>query len=600
MQIFDVFDNISKNFLFLQSDFIGLNFSIRGFLHGIVSFFLALTLVLIYYLIGRKLGRLLKINDYKTFNYFIEIALGYIFVNSGLAILGMFSLLYSTVLWIYNILIFLIAIYPYHVTSQGIKFKFKSNKWIFFAVFTFIFIAFIRLIPPETGEDAVGYHTSDPHLFLENHTTMLSPKAPPYVLPAPHLGEMSYTVFESIGYKDASRYLHFIFYVIVVSFIFIIQPYGALLFVTAPVVIQISSKANVDFQWMLCWLISIFIFTRAKNIEIKDYILSGILFGGVLATKLWTIAFYPLFILFILIQKKSSMIDKFKHILVFTSCLLAVDVIWLLRSYLITGNPVYPAFSPIERLEIFAESQLVLSNYVGFNNLMFNYENLIVFSPLFFMVIIGMFLNIKRTISTLTKSKFFLFFIFLGTEYLIIKYHFGRYLLGLYSLAVIVMPFGNTYLLKRYVFYKVTFIIIFLILSSYYLLNALLILPYGFGWADSNKYLTRILSKDNSSYYDFDRKFDKWISQKDKVATYETFGFYYADFDYVDINYIFDKKNKSFDQLRRYGITKLFIKGGAVRWFCDRLAISDCYATNYRLLAQYPSDSRYLYEIITR
>lgn len=597
MQIFEVFGNIARNFLLLQSDFIGISFSITGFSHGIISFFLALTLTLIYYLMGRKIRRLLKVNDYKVFNYFIEVALGYIFVNSGLAILGMFSLLYPAVLWIYIIGIFLIAFYPYNIASSRIKIRIKSNKWVFFGIFLFVLIAFIRLIPPETGEDAVGYHTSDPHLFLKNHTTMLLPKAPPYVLPAPHLGEMSYMMFEFLGHKDASRYLHFIFYILVVSLIFIIQPYGALFFVTAPVVIQVSSKANVDFQWILCWIISIIAIARTKNVNLKDSILSGIFYGGMLASKLWTIAFFPLFILFMLIYKKNPLMDKFKNILTFSFCALLINFIWFWRSYAITGSPVYPAFASIERLESFSEPQLMISNYVGFNSLMFSYENAVVFGPIFFMSIIGMLFNVRKTIVTLTKSRFFPFLILIGSEYLIIRYHFGRYLLALYSVTAITIPLGITYILKRYIFYKVIFITVFLILLGYYLTNALLILPYGLGWADSNKYLTRILSRDNSSYYDFDKKFDRWISDKDKVATYETFGFYYANFDYIDINYVFDKKNKSFGELRKHGITKLFIKGGTVEWFCERLKISNCDTDNYELLAQYPSNSKYLYEI---
>lgn len=609
MNIVNVFDNISKNFLLLESDFIGLQFNISGFLHALTSFFQALLFILTYDLIGRKIRALFKYNSYKALNCFINIGIGYIFVNSGLAILGTFSLLYPSILWIFIIAVLGFTLYPYsqfrgYINSlykvfNKIKTQTKDNKWVFLGTILFICIAFFRLIPPETGEDAIGYHTSNPHLFLKNHTMIIESKAPPHVLLAPHLGEMSYLIFDFIGNKDASRYLHFTFYFLVVFLIFYLQPYSALLFATAPVVIQVSSKANVDFQWILCWLLAIYIVTKSKRRNIKDFMLAGILFGGVLASKLWVVAFYPLFILYLLIvYRKDLLTRKLQIILIFSLCAFSIYFIWLWRAYSVSGNPVYPAFALIERLENFNEPRLTLLNYTGFNKLMFDYKNLIVLSPLFFLGIIGILFNFQSIIRILRKSHLFLFFTLLGIEYLFIQYHFGRYLLGLYSVAIVIISSGVNYAMNRYVFYKAIFITLYFILFFYYFVNTLLTLPYGLGWADKNKYLTRTLSRDNSSYYDFDKKFDRWISKNDKVATYETFGFYYADFDYIDVNYIFDNKNKSINKLRIHGITKLFIKGGDIKWFCERLRLTDCDNRHYKLLANYTPHPRYLYAII--
>lgn len=591
-----VFNNILKNFSYLKSDFIGVKFNGDEFLHFIINIFLAALFILTYYLVGRKIRLLFfKNTTYNNLNGFIDIALGYIFVNSGLAVLGVFSLLYATILWIYMIVVLFIAFWPYYALGNvkntlsevfnKIKSRAKNNKWVFFGVLLFIIIAFFRLVPPEIGEDAIGYHTSDPHLFLKNHTMMFPSKSYP-ALVTPHLGEMSYMLSEFVGFKDSTRYIHFAFYFLVVFVLILINPYGALLFVTAPVVIQISSKANVDFQWILCWLLSILLITKNKLRGRRDPILIGVLFGGVLASKLWTIAFFPLFILYLLIlHRKLDFSRKLNIVFIFSLFTFLIDVVWLWRSYIISGSPVYPAF-PTSAI-----------NFIGFNSLMFHIKNVSVFSPLFFLGLIAILVNWRYGLKMLRKFNLFFFFVLLTTEYLFIKYHFGRYLLGLYSLAVLIVPLSISYVIKKYKLYKIIFVSGFGVMFIYYFINTLLVLPYGFGWADKNKYLTRVLARDNSSYYDFDKKFDRWISKKDKVATYETFGFYYADFDYIDINYIFDKDNKSFEQLRKYGITKLFIKRGTVESFCESLKISDCYKTNYKLLAQYPSDSKYLYEI---
>ena len=86
----------------------------------------------------------------------------------------------------------------------------------------------------------------------------------------------------------------------------------------------------------------------------------------------------------------------------------------------------------------------------------------------------------------------------------------------------------------------------------------------------------------------FDYLFNKWISNKDKIATYGIYGYYYANFDYIDINYIFDKNNRSFDLLLQNNVTKLFIKGGDILWFCKTLSLYDCKSNKVELLASYP------------
>lgn len=594
-----VFNNIFKNFFNLKSDYIGIKFYPDIFINFILSVVIALFLAILYYQTGKKIRLFFfKKYDYKNLNPFINIALGYILINSGLAILGVFSLFSRFVLWSYVAVAAIIAFFPLKKSSElkneindlfdiFKKLK-KSNKWILLGVLLFVLIAFIRLIPPEIGEDAVGYHTSDSHRFLINETTILPFS---YVsLPAPHLGEMSYVLSELMGSKDSARYVHFTFYIGVVFILFLVNPYGALFFVTAPVVIQVSSKANVDFQWIICWLLAILLITQDKLKDSKNIILVGLLAGGVFASKLWTIAFFPLFVLYMLIvYKRYSLLDKLKKIFLFSFFAFFVDSIWLFRSYFITGNPFYPFLSPITS-EIGVRESLGFGNVVGFNQLMFHMQNISVFSPLFFIAVIYFFINWRNSFFLLRRLGLFLFFVFLAIEYLFVKYHFGRYLLGLYSLAVLIVPISLVHAARKNYIYKAALIGVFIILFFYYFTNSLFSLPYGFGWADRNKYLTRILSRDNSSYYNFDNKFEKFISDKDIVATYGIYGYYYANFNYVDVGAIFSGGSKSFDSLLKKNVTKLFVKGGDILWFCKRLNILNCNSDKAELLATYSGE----------
>lgn len=606
-----VFGNIFKNFSYLKSDFTGISFNLVIFGHFIANIFIAALFILVYFLIGRKIRTLcFKNNSNKKFAIFIDLALGYIVVNSGLAILGLFSLLYPVILWIYIGFILLVAFYPSHRSNylknevmeffNCVKKQIRDKKWIFLGTCLFVLIAFLRLIPPEIGEDALSYHTGDSRAFLKSHTTIIASKMPPYVMPAPHLGEMSYVLSEFVGLRDSTRYIHFSFYILVVFFLILINPYAALFFVTAPVVIQISSKANVDFQWILCWLLSIFLIAKNDSRKTASMVLIGVLAGGFLASKLWMIAFLPLFILYLFIHyRKSNLSHRFFMSFIFLSSAFLVDFVWLWRSFIISGNPLYPVLSTVTTLDG-VSGALGVGHIVGFNNLMFNIKNIGVFSPLLFLGVLILFFHWRHTLKLLNRYNLSLFFIFLTAEYLFIRYHFGRYLLGLYSLAVLVVAMGVSKLINKFNLYKIIFIAIFGIMFIYYFINTLLMLPYGLGWADNNKYLTRIIIRDNTNYYNFDHAFDKLISNKDKVATYGIYGYYYANFDYVDINYIFDVNNRSFDLLSDRNVTKLLIRGGDIVWFCKTIALRDCSLNKVKLVASYPKvmSKFYLYSLV--
>lgn len=561
--------NITNNFVLLKSDFTGFSFNITGVIGVMFNILFVFGLTLVFYSIGDKIRLyFFRVNADKL-NFFINIALGYIVISTGVSILGVFSILYKNILFVYLIVTSLIALYPFskirdigRILTVLVVYA-RSNAFAFWGTALFVAIAFFRLIPPEIGEDAIGYHTSLPFLYLKTHSIIIDPKYSfSLVFPVPQLGEMTYIIAQSVGLKDASRYIHFVFYVIVVLLLFYIKSskgmsnlgfYAPLLFVTAPVVIQVSSKANADFQWLLCWLLSIFLITK-ERFKLQEIILSAILFGGVLATKIWTIAFIPVFILFLLITNKNR-VDGIKLGIFFLFFSFLVPALWYFRAFLLTGYPFYPGFA-----------KTALLDYLGFNSSLFAFSTIITFGLLFYLGCIFLFRNRWNFIKKILRSRFFLFFSLLfGQQIFLSAYAFPRYLLGVYSLAVIVVSFGLQYTLNRSIIWRQLFMFLYIALFSYYFLNTILSLPYGFGWADKNKYLTRILSKDNSSYYDFDGLFSKWIAKKDIVATYGIYGYYYADFSFINTSSVFINNNRSFFFIKKDRRDKIINSGRRYR-----------------------------------
>ncbi len=608
-QITSLPSNILNNINYLKQDYLGLNPNFDFLVNFTFGFIISISFLIISLLIGQKIRSLFFINaDLKDINYLVDIALGTIAIGTGVALLGFFSLLNTPALLSYLILLVIISFYRFKPAYlKNVKKSLllnlrllKKNKFVFLWITLFIILALVNLINPEAREDQ--YHVDLPKMYLAKQSIMIPPREQIQVSASPLLSEMSYLMGVFLWSGESARYIHFLFYLLAILTLFEFSKikgykfavYAPLLFATAPVVIHEASSMYVDFQWIFYFLLSIFIITFNKKLNYSNLALAGLFLGGMVATKLWTIVFIPISVLYLIILLKNNSVNKIlKSCFVYVAMTLSVSLIWFLRAFLLTGNPLYPAFDNSSGISI------SLSSVIGFNYPLLNPISYInVFSPLFFIGSIFLLYRLRSNIKIFWNNKLFIFFLLLLALYLSIHYPFGRYLLGLYVFFIIFASMGIYRLINISRLSRIFLNILLLLLFLYYLINSLLVLPYSLELADKNRHLTRILSRDNSSYYDFNRQFNKHISRNDYVATYGIFGYYYANFRYIDFNFIFDSKNRSFDLYKKSGVTKLFIKGGDINWFCLKENINDCDKSKYSYVSTYMgTQPYYLYNI---
>lgn len=610
--VYSLPQNILQKIIYIHQDFIGFKIDITVFRIFLICLTFAVLITFLSYSLGKKIYSLVEDKKETNYDYLFSIGIGYILIGSGIAILGFFSLLnYFSI----NLLLFCIVIYSfsfpfslkenffcllYHVRND---FEYLiQNKFVFIWVLFFISIAAINLINPEVREDQ--YHTDLPIIYLQNHTVLIPPREGIGVSASPLLSEMYYIPGILYISPESARYIHFIFYILVLLTLINFSKlkkykfaiYTPLLFSSSPVVIHETSSMYVDFQWIFCFLLSILMLLDRKNNKYA-IIKSGLLFGGMLATKLWTIVFSTTSLLYLLIDRK-NVNKKILNLIIFLSTALLVSGIWYLRAYLLTGNPLYPAFGNITNINSisFFDS---LSHFVGINYQLLNIFSFInVFSPIFFLSFIFLGYKLKKNIKQIIKMDIFRYLVILFLLYLSIHYPFGRYLLGLYVIFIFLASLAIENVYRKFKVVKILFNFILMILASYYLFSYLLILPYTLGISDKNRYLSRILIRDNSSYYDFDHKFDKYISAKDNVAMYNFHGYYYTNFNYKDVYFIYDKNQKSLNLLKQKKYTKLLIRSGDIKWFCNKMQLANCDTSKFSLISQYLIfPSYYLYDI---
>lgn len=594
----ELVNSVYQGVINLQSDYIGFNVNLGGISSSLFSFLAAIGIFFILLAVGEMIR-----DKYFTdaiephLAFFISVALGYIVISTILAILGFFSLINTfTLVAVLLVCLAFILSNPSFLKKLGsiynvhrFKKRVQENRFLHVVIIIFICIGFLKLFLPETGVDAVSYNTDYPHLYVQNQTTMLSAKGPEIYITVPQLGAMPYLIADFFGVREASRFIHYFFYLSVVLLLYIknnkIGIYVVLLFVTSPVIIRLTSTAYTDFQWILCWLLAFFIINK-RDVSLNKYLLAGILFGGALATKIWILAFFPVIIFYICFKNNHEK-EKILFFLIGTFC---ISSIWYIRSFIISGNPVYPNFS-----SALGSSMFELSNYFTREAMLFKIINLINLSPIFVLITFFYLFKNTKTLSFSLPSFSLTTTVVLTYVLLPIFYFAGRYLLLGYS--VLIEGLGDyAFQIKKNMLFSFISTALLVLMIGYYGITNVLLLPYAVGLANRDKYIERILARDNSSYYDYEKKFSKWISSSETVATYRLYGFYYANFRYKDIEY-FMEKEKTITVLKKNNINKLLIKHGNMDWFCEEVGISDCDSSQYRLLAQYDRAQQYLYEL---
>ncbi|OGH11514.1 MAG: hypothetical protein A3B38_01760 [Candidatus Levybacteria bacterium RIFCSPLOWO2_01_FULL_36_13] len=583
--------NLSSKLNYLISDYVAVSIDLNPVGIFMENLIFASLLVVISYLFGKKIKRVFFRDILAQHDFFVSIALGYVIFSTGITMLGFFSLLQKEALYMYFGIITLVSVIPIrNLKSELLLFKkyiftsiknLRENKLVFIGVILFTIVALVNLINPEIREDQ--YHVDFPRIFIREETIMLPPNEDLNVSGSSMLAEMFYIPGIMSLSKESARHIHFLFYILVLftllkfsklkNYRFAI--YTPLIFITAPVVIHETSSMYVDFQWIFLFLLSILLLINERTNGLSKYLLIGILLGGMLATKLWTIVLIPILIVFtIIIYRNNHFFSILKKIISIFTGVILISGIWFVRAYILTGNPFFPAYN--------------ITNYFTFNvNLINPLQNLNVFSTLFFLGVGLIIFQAKDNVRIIKNSVIFVLLFILFLILLVINYPYGRYLLSIYVLLIFLASVGLYNCLNKTPSIKLLVYTLVFIIFGYYFLSSVFVLPYTFGIADKNKYLSRLLNKDNSSYYDFDHKFAKFIGREEKIAMYNFHGYYYADFRFIDTNSIFDKNDNSLKLLKKQGISKLMIRGGDIKWFCENLSIKDCIIEKYSLISSF-------------
>ena len=589
----------------LQKDFIGFFFNPEFFLKQTIFILYVLLLFYVMYGSGKVLNKLFFDKSYDgRFSNFINFALGFSLISNVIFILGLLGLL--TNFNIFLTLLFFIGISIWSFLKWPIKLNIEIKRnlnWVKILSIFFILVAMLRLIPPQTAGDPLDYHLRFPRIYMDTHTLMIPALGDESYTTVPHLPELFYILTQVISNGLMTHVVHFGFFVLIFFLLYKVNflannreqvgPLSALMFVSAPLMLQLGTQAFSDFPALFCFLLSVGLLLTSK-LNKKNLILSGILLGVAMASKIWILFYYPFAVLFLfIILRNTNFIDKVKKTLLYITCSFIIVAPWYIRAIVLVGNPFYINTSQGQNTQTYSNTTMFLRNFTmtGFSE-KFNFT--LEYGFFILIGLLSLFL-IKRK-EVYKYKKFFLLLIILTLPVFFFPLGFGR---GRYSLPYMLLSYqisatGLLYITKNN-FVKVVTVVLWSCLAIYYMVNTFIILPYGFGWANADNFLRKNLSKDTASYYDFNGQFTRNIDKNETITNYGVYELYYANFKYKNVFYFINQDTHVFKLPNN--IHKLLIRGGDFKWLCNYLNIKNCSDYSVRLITSDLRTKQYLYNI---
>ena len=207
----------------------------------------------------------------------------------------------------------------------------KLSKILLSLLVTQLLVNLVGALGPEIGFDALWYHLTLPKIWLQKQEMIFIPGAQFKYSVMPMLTEMFYFIFPS-------KIIHYLFGVLtlVVTYKLSRSLLAVLILSTNLVFGWQQTSAYIDLSRAFFEIMALYMFTRNKIYK------SAVMLGLAASTKLLAFGSLPIFWLLIWIKTKSL-----KYIIHYSLFMLLVISPWLLRSYITTGNPFYPFFSPL-------------------------------------------------------------------------------------------------------------------------------------------------------------------------------------------------------------------------------------------------------------
>jgi 4-amino-4-deoxy-L-arabinose transferase-like glycosyltransferase len=211
----------------------------------------------------------------------------------------------------------------------------------------------IGALGPELQHDALWYHLTLPKLYLQEGKIAFFPGDRLYYSGMPQLIEMFYIPSLMFGNEIAAKLIHFGFglLTLIVVVILIWPRWGIKTALIACLLMLAdlsfgwaSATANIDLGRSFFELVGVYLLVRwRERPALKLLFKAGIVMGLALSTKYLSLA--SIAAMALIIGVYAPVREKIKSLAVFFVGVGVASLVWFVRAFYYTGNPLYPLFT---------------------------------------------------------------------------------------------------------------------------------------------------------------------------------------------------------------------------------------------------------------
>lgn len=235
----------------------------------------------------------------------------------------------------------------------------KSHAVLLLLIFLLTASIVVLAYTPPTSRDALIHHLAVPKLWIQyggfcDLPFMIHSYYPMNV-------DLLYVIPLLFKKDIIPNYIHFSFGLLTAFVIYwylkkrVEKTYallGVLILLSTPIVIKLSTTAYVDLGLLFFSSASLFMLLEwyEQNFKIKWFVISAICCGLAMGTKYNGLIVFFLLLLavpWIYVRKSKDSLKAVRNGLLYAVISLAVFSPWMIKNYLLTGNPIYPLYNSV-------------------------------------------------------------------------------------------------------------------------------------------------------------------------------------------------------------------------------------------------------------
>lgn len=536
------------------------------YLKMILEIFYFIAILAVGNIIGRKVISLIGIEPDSVLEGFlvsISIGMGCLsFITFGLGIIG---LLHNWIFVALFSIIILLFSKELIITAKGLldylrRFNYRQitqaiNISIILAIFViFILLNLIAVFAPPSEMDTLSYHLAVPKLYATSHKIYYIPDIP--YSNFPFFTEMLFTLglFHS---SSLAIMFTFFFSIGTVLAIYLLTKrfisakaalLASIIFYSLPIISERSSQALVEIPLTFYTIVSFYALFKWMESKSQRWLIVSAVFSGFVASIKLNGTFHIIIvscivIYWLLAKCKASFKTTLKALFIYGGIAIIIVSFWYIKSYIYTGNPVYPFMYKLFGGEYWShylsEYQAeALANY-GIGNGILDYiflpwnitihgaafDSFTGISPVFLGFLPLLFFIIREK---LDKAKYLLFYSLVFITIWFFSSQQARFLLPVLALLTIVASLTIIRLLERPLLKPIIgMLVIFMLLFNLVLALGINIkkIPVAMGIESKEKYLANL--KDFNPYNV--SEFINDLEPKSKTLLIGLFRVYYID-----------------------------------------------------------------------